>query len=376
MKLAVVGSPGFIDRSYQASTETLFGQCGNNTGNLVFWYAFQSHVSAQEKKFFSFHFNPAEVNKCDAVVLMYANHINPNFDLGPFLDSLDGINVPIIALGLGLDAELDAGVAALPKGSVEYLRLLASKTESIGLRGEQTQRALLDIGIENTCVLGCVSNFITPDLRGKLRPWENKPVGKILLCNHNYSRATYPLNAAINMAFPNAFVENVVQAPLELLKIARNDADLGADVDHARLHDFLAPLVNPKRSLESLVQSVSAYYDTGGWLEKAKAYDLALGTRMHGNMVALQAGTPTLFCVHDARTDELCDTMRLPAIRADGLLSNLEDALERCLSSDAIDAYLVRREELFEQYLTFLAQANLKITPMLKTLHATPPARA
>ena len=372
MKLAIVGSPGFIDRSYQASTETLFDRCGNNTGNLVFWYAFQSHVLAQEKKFFPFHFDPAEVNKCDAVVIMYADHVNPNIDLGPYLlDSLDAINVPIIALGLGLQATLDTSVAALPKGSVEYLRLLASKTESIGLRGEQTQRALLDIGIENTCVLGCVSNFITPDLRSRLRPWENKPVEKILLCNHNYSRATYPLNVIINMTFPNAFVENVIQAPLDLLKIARNDADLGTDVDYSRLHDFLAPLVNPARSMESLLQSVSAYFDTGGWLEKANAYDLAIGTRMHGNMVALQAGTPTLFCVHDARTDELCDTMRLPAIRVDGLQSNLEDVLGHCLSSDAIDSYLVRREELYEQYLTFLAQANLKITPMLKSLHAT-----
>lgn len=367
MKLAVVGTPGFIDRSYQTRTETLFGRCGNNTGNLVFWYAFQSHVVAHEKKYFPFHFNPVEVNKCDAVVILYANHVNSNFDLGPLLDRLDAVRVPVIALGLGLQAKLDSSVGSLPEGSVEYLKLLASKTETIGVRGAQTAKALHDIGIDNTAVLGCVSNFMTSDLGHRLTPWKGHAVNKILLSN-DYSKVSNALNQAINSGFPNAHVENVVQAPLELLKLARNDADVDAGLDRERLHKFLAPLVNPERSLDTLLQSVTAYFDARAWLEKAKAYDLALGTRMHGNMIALQAGRPTLFCVHDARTDELCEAMCLPSVRIDVLPLNLEERLEESLSRDALNTYLERREELFADYLRFLGRANLAITPRLKTL--------
>lgn len=38
--------------------------------------------------------------------------------------------------------------------------------------------------------------------------------------------------------------------------------------------------------------------------------------RIHGTMLALQAGTPALCIVHDSRTEELCEIMKIPYIHA------------------------------------------------------------
>jgi hypothetical protein len=72
---------------------------------------------------------------------------------------------------------------------------------------------------------------------------------------------------------------------------------------------------------------------------------------------------------------KLCHAMRLPAIRIDGLQSNLENLLEHCLYLDVIDSYLVRRKELLEQYLALFDQENLKIVPLLRTVYAAPRLR-
>jgi hypothetical protein len=41
-------------------------------------------------------------------------------------------------------------------------------------------------------------------------------------------------------------------------------------------------------------------------------FDLAIGSRFHGNMTAMLSGVPALWVVHDRRTQEFCDLLGLP----------------------------------------------------------------
>lgn len=367
MKLAVIGNPGFIDRSYLLPTANVYARCGNNTGNLVFWYAFQTHITASTKKYFGFHFNPDQVNQCDAAVILFANHVNPQMDLGPMLQRLDDIKIPVTALGLGVQGELDKTIEKLPAGSIEYFKLLSEKSEMIGLRGTDTQSALARIGVENTQVLGCVSNFITPKLEQHFRGAKHKKANRILL-NNDLTNAGRPVNELVAAAFPDATFETLVQAPLDSLHVARNEFDK-VDKDYwARLNDVFAPFISAGHSMSTLLGSTKCFFDTRPWLEYSRGFDFSIGTRMHGNMVSLQSGTPTLFCVHDARTKELCATMSLPTLPDHVSAKSVDPEILLALANEALDPYLETRSRLLVGYKAFLQNSKLPLSPLLNSI--------
>jgi hypothetical protein len=52
--------------------------------------------------------------------------------------------------------------------------------------------------------------------------------------------------------------------------------------------------------------------DPATWISELRSYDFAYGTRIHGNIAALLAGTPSVVLVHDSRTLELSRYFELP----------------------------------------------------------------
>ena len=54
-----------------------------------------------------------------------------------------------------------------------------------------------------------------------------------------------------------------------------------------------------------------------------KGFDFVIGPRIHGVMLALQAGVPALCGTIDARTEELCKTMMVPHIKFNEFPKNL-----------------------------------------------------
>jgi len=52
--------------------------------------------------------------------------------------------------------------------------------------------------------------------------------------------------------------------------------------------------------------------DPATWISELRSYDFVYGTRIHGNIAALLAGTPSVVLVHDSRTLELSRYFELP----------------------------------------------------------------
>ena len=78
----------------------------------------------------------------------------------------------------------------------------------------------------------------------------------------------------------------------------------------------LLEALNPFGTLKDLTSDLESRYriwfDAEEWLEASKQLTLSIGMRLHGNMVAMQAGVPSLWIPHDPRTTELVATMSLP----------------------------------------------------------------
>ena len=110
------------------------------------------------------------------------------------------------------------------------------------------------------------------------------------------------------------------------------------------------------------------------WLFFARRFDLCFGMRMHGSMVALQAGVPTVIVYHDLRTRELAERMKIPKISiADFCALKQSEICEHMhiLFFDQVDAYFSRRQELASVFSDFLSAANIEMsTDFKKLVHA------
>lgn len=332
-KIAFIGRPGFIENSFNKSVETLFKEVGLNTGNLAFWYAMNQHV-AEEKSYFGWSFDPLEINNnFDVLVFPAANQLNPDWDLGGFADLIDKANIPVLICGLGAQATDMSKKLSFNAGTKRFLKVISERAVKIGVRGNYTAQVLADNNVFNVEVLGCPSNFINPltDLGATIaRKFVTLSNVDKLVLNIDI---TQKLAEKIRIMFHWAIgrhTQLVNQAPLDLLKLSHSDSKHIDPHLIRRVHNLLAPSVSLSYFSQMVSNSFLSYFNVNEWMYQLHQFDLSVGTRLHGNMLALQSGIPSIFMPHDSRTQELADIMALPTYSLDKITraTTLETVLE------------------------------------------------
>jgi len=76
------------------------------------------------------------------------------------------------------------------------------------------------------------------------------------------------------------------------------------------------------------------FIDPTTWIDHLGTRDFVFGTRIHGNVAALMAGTPAVALPWDSRTSELCDFHSIPHRRATPELMATVDAAELYAEAD------------------------------------------
>ena len=86
-RIAIIGNSGRIQNPLQKAPDRLFAECGNNTGNLAFWFAVSRHIKNAHVDYIPWHFDPELIKReYDVVVFVAANQLNPDWDLGSLAD--------------------------------------------------------------------------------------------------------------------------------------------------------------------------------------------------------------------------------------------------------------------------------------------------
>lgn len=295
---------GRIDNPDQRKTSELYDMCGHNVGNLAFWGAVSSYV-ADDKVFFGWNFDPAEVNeKVDVLVFPAANQLNPRFDLGSFSERFEKVKVPLVIVGLGAQAEAYGRPVELKDGTARWLKVVAERTKTIGSRGVFSAEVMSNYGVKNVEVIGCPSFFLNPrnDLGAVLSSKMKAAYGRISINQGDVPDNVWKAEQMLATHAARPESQYVVQAPSFWISLA-----LGRFEElNAAERDRYASLF-PEGG-----KRPSVYFNFADWIGSLKSYDLSIGTRIHGNILALQAEIPAICIDHDSRTRELSETIGMP----------------------------------------------------------------
>lgn len=187
-----------------------------------------------------------------------------------------------------------------------FAKAVLERSASIGVRGELTASYLNELGFADTDIIGCPSMFLYGDTFPTIR--EARPLDATSRIALNLSAEALPVGDVSGLAaeahrrFPQVtyFAQNISDA--QALFWGDTSAEAG------RVDDFPLRLSHPL----FVEDKVTVPLDPKVWIEELAGYDFAHGTRIHGNVAALLAGTPSVVVAHDSRTLELCRYFDIP----------------------------------------------------------------
>jgi hypothetical protein len=347
---------------------------GANTGNMMIGHGLFHGLNAAQKTFHpGFGVIPPERlhEHFDAIFIPASNFVAASVDLTGQADYFARTKLPLTIFGLGSQM-LPGERRALQPGTDRFLRLVSERSGSMGVRGTFTAEVLWDMGIRNVSVIGCPSLLsMRPAILDKLAT-TRPTLDKIALGFSNNVRQHGLVPSAMrsgeNALFQRMLGENafyILQneaAELDLLgAMERGDSPgAAAAMDRiGRLFEVAPGRADVRRFLETRTR---VFFSVDDWLGCAATMTAAIGTRFHGNIAALLAGTPALFLVHDMRTLELCELLRVPHLVLDRPYSG-EEITERMLSAD-YGPFRTRFRRLLMEWRLFLHRNGLGTEPL------------
>tara|TARA_Y100001935_G_scaffold49843_1_gene41464 strand:+ start:1774 stop:2904 length:1131 start_codon:yes stop_codon:yes gene_type:complete len=308
MKIAYTFLTDEIQLSEEKNFDSFYKKIGLNTGNFLFANACKNLIKGEAKTGVGTNFEANHVNKnFDALVIPAANWINNYSDWTPLIKSLKKLKIPLLVLGLGVQASsYDKKDLKINKSSKELLKVIADKSELISLRGFFTKKCCEDLGIKNTVVTGCPSAFVSIDVK------DIDPSNELVIASTRYyADRNFMNNFDINsfmyrFAFNNRADIYFQSEPEEMqLLVKPNESLFDKNIKN------LAKVYNAsQKEVKNYVQKCGAVHTSiNDWAEYLKSYKKHLTTRIHGAILGNKIGTPTTLIVHDSRTLELADSM-------------------------------------------------------------------
>ncbi|WP_407561305.1 polysaccharide pyruvyl transferase family protein [Streptomyces sp. 184] len=293
---------------------------GTNSGNLLFSDAAHKLLLAPDTAVTSNGIKTdyskeraAQINdEYDVFVVPLANAFRPSFEasLNRLSRLIEQLTIPVVVIGVGAQVGADYDTERLKsiEPSVKrFMKAVLKRSASVGVRGELTAGYLKGLGFKDVDIIGCPSMFLHGDTFPEIRRPEAgiTDASRIAINVSPDAVRVGPIAAIAQRAYERFddltyYAQNLTDA--EMLLWGDTSAERG-----------LTPEL-PTLAAHSLVRDGRTRVPTDpyGWLAELREHDFAFGTRIHGNIAALLAGTPAVVLVHDSRTLELCRYFGIP----------------------------------------------------------------
>ena len=319
---------------------------GDNFGNMVFVNAIKEQISFVKEDWIR---QDIEIRSHDVYVLPCSNFLHfSNRWIEPLTDVIEKHPIKIVLVGLGAQADLnennDSVLRKLSKKQKRFFQIIAERSTSIGVRGEFTAECLGKLGIKNCKIIGCPSAY--KFLKGEF-PYMKSPSFKKTLVTITPGRGRISSNI-MQIAMRNNS-DWIMQSKEEVINSnAIKDKLYFPRINRSELSKYR----NTRSIMFWNFDEWNRYIQNGN-------YTFAYGTRFHGNMMALRNEVPTLWFVHDMRTWELVNALKVPAMIKDKKDREIkeEELIDKC---DYSEFYKCYRHNV-QSYIEFLEENEIAI---------------
>ncbi|MEV6835565.1 polysaccharide pyruvyl transferase family protein [Streptomyces sp. NPDC051133] len=339
-----------------------------NSGNLIFQDAAHKILETPDTEVVSNGGRTevaaaARINEeYDAFVVPLANAFRPSFEtaLQRLTRLISRLRIPVVVLGVGAQTGVSYDPARLKRIEPTVRAFCSAVLEhsaSIGVRGEFTEQYLRDMGFRDVEVIGCPSLFLYGrDLDVRKRTPELTAGSRIAVNGSHSAVQKQGLGTVIGRAhaqYPNLrFIGQNLSDARQLHW--RDLSDPNSRVTAMPTHPD-HPMYREDK--------VRVYVDPITWIDDLRSFDFSFGSRIHGNIAALLAGTPATVLCGDSRTLELCRYFEIPHRRLDQAVKDPESVGPARLYEQADFGGLVGNHlERFERFIGFLDKNGLQNT--------------
>lgn len=341
---------------------------GTNIGNMLFQHAVVKTLSLPEYELasngFSLKVEDADrINDtCDVLVLPLANQFRPDFGgrLAAMAETIRRLKVPVVVVGVGCQTDLDYDFTKLESINAQVKSFVAAVLEhsaSIGVRGVCTAEYLKSLGFDAVDIIGCPSMFM--DGQEFKRPTELQTFDRSTRLSVNISAAGEQAKFSTGLEKMGLLIAHAVRDyhDVEYLPQQRDSLMALLFGSGRRTHESRGIPKDVYRLLYSHGR-IAAYVDPRTWLQHLARRDFVFGTRLHGGIAALLAGTPAHLIAHDSRTLELAQYHEIPhvSIRAMSPEQDPRDLYQNSSYSSMLGGHAQR----FATYAQFLDKNGLR----------------
>lgn len=333
---------------------------GTNSGNLIFIQAAYKLLSTRgtqidvQGRLPEPKDAPRINERYDAYVIPLANAFRPEFEqyLSRLTRLIEGLRIPVVVLGVGVqsDTQLSRDRLKPIEPTVRaFVTAVLERSSSIGVRGEFTSSYLESLGFRDVDIIGCPSMFTYgPRMRVEKRLPELDRQARIAV------------NASPGVPLIEELLRSHHARYPELTYIAQDLDTLGLLVwgDRDRPPAGASEWQLDGTGALFRENRVRLFVDPSPWIEYLRPFAFAFGTRIHGNIAALLAGTPAFVLAHDSRSLELARYFAIPH-RQIGEVAATTDAAE--LYAEADYSELNRGHGArFDRFVAFLRRHGLE----------------
>ena len=294
-------------------------------------------------------------NEYDCLLLPLANIFKEDWveKLKALTFLVKALTIPCIVIGMGLQAESEDGNFDFPfnQTAKNFIDAVLQKSKIIGIRGEYTAKYLDYLGYRRNIdfmIIGCPSMYSF----GLNLPRISSPA-------KNPKRVLLNTNPTIQSDSYNKW----------FLKFTNSLDDYGIDyyylpqrLDELRLIQYGTPIAKhmwnkvpdyfPVSTKQPLYRHEVGINSVESWLALNRTMDLTIGSRIHGCIISVLCGIPTLVLVKDTRMKELASFFGIPFLD----ISNIDetfDMLNYCETLDYSKIYNLH-EQNFKNFIHFL----------------------
>ncbi|MEU6074149.1 polysaccharide pyruvyl transferase family protein [Micromonospora sp. NPDC047074] len=332
---------------------------GENNGNLVFSHAAHKLLRTATAEITStgFKVNPRDADmineRYDVYVVPLANAFRRSYAhrVETMTKLIERLKIPVVVLGVGVQTNIHGDREYLrPIDDVvtRFVRAVLDRSHSIGVRGEITESYLRTLGFSAVDVIGCPSMFLHGDsFRVEKKKAALAPEDRLALTISPYVKSMAEIVEWHHKRYPN--LRYLPQDLKTLGTLLYGDAPEDRGKSSAIPIHTSHPLFTEDK--------VRMFVDPWTWMNYLSGFEFAFGTRIHGTITALVAGTPGYLFAHDSRTLELARYFDIPhrvmpEVPADIDAAQLYDEADYTALNDGHKAR-------YETMLAFLAKHDL-----------------